>query len=270
VSGSRAQASDGRSAPSAGLGSRDAGVGESRDAGVREPRTAREIERLGGRYGLDPQAGAQLACLVDSLVSDTHAPTAVREPSRVVDDHLADSLVAIELEEIRVAASIADIGSGAGLPGLPLAVARPEARVFLVESASRKCAYLEGLLARCSIANCEVIHARVETWTSGRNRLDVVTARAVAALPVVLEYAAPLLRVGGTLVAWRGRRDPDEDRAAADAAAALGMRAVAIHRVHPYQDAEHRHLHVWVKALETPARFPRRPGMAAKRPLGGR
>jgi 16S rRNA (guanine527-N7)-methyltransferase len=94
-----------------------------------------------------------------------------------------------------------------------------------------------------------------------------VTARALAALPVVAEYAAPLLRMGGTLVAWKGRPDPAETADAAAAAAALGLEVVEVVRVKPHPAARHRYLHVLRKVAPTPPRFPRRPGAAAKRPL---
>jgi 16S rRNA (guanine527-N7)-methyltransferase len=230
-------------------------------------------ERIAGlvsRHALDSGAAAKLRCLLDSWVSDPLAPTAVRDPDRAVDDHLADSLVALDLQEVRRATSVADLGSGAGLPGLPLAVALPESAFVLVESAARKCTYLSALAARCGIGNVEAVHARAESWPEGLGRFHLVTARALAALPVVLEYAAPLLVVGGRLVAWRGRRDPHDEEAAAKAAEELGLSAAGVHQVHPYPEAQHRYLHVWLKVMETPPRFPRRPGMATKRPLGAR
>src|SRR5204862_3100768 len=91
---------------------------------------------------------------------------------------------------------------------------------------------------------------------------------ALAPLPVVAEYAAPLLRHGGAVAAWRGRLDPEEDEAAARAADELGLEIRAPRRARPYPAALHRHLQLLVKTGETPARFPRRPGMARKHPLG--
>jgi 16S rRNA (guanine527-N7)-methyltransferase len=87
---------------------------------------------------------------------------------------------------------------------------------------------------------------------------------------VVVEYAAPLLEVGGTLVAWRGQRDPDEEHAAARAAAEVGLETGEILRVQPYPTAKNRYLHLMSKVMDTPPGFPRRPGMATKRPLGSR
>jgi 16S rRNA (guanine527-N7)-methyltransferase len=84
----------------------------------------------------------------------------------------------------------------------------------------------------------------------------------------VLEYAAPLLRVGGSLVDWRGALGRREEEAAARAAAELGLRRVDVRRVEPFAGAREHHLHVYLKLHETPARFPRRAGIARKRPLG--
>jgi 16S rRNA (guanine527-N7)-methyltransferase len=96
-----------------------------------------------------------------------------------------------------------------------------------------------------------------------------VAARALAPLAVVAEYAAPLLRRGGTLVAWKGRRDAAEEGAAQGAAAELGLAPAVVHRVRPFAAARDRHLHEFTKVAPTPPRYPRRPGAARKRPLGG-
>jgi 16S rRNA (guanine527-N7)-methyltransferase len=192
----------------------------------------------------------------------------VRSPAKVLDDHIADSLVALEVEPVRTASSIADLGAGAGLPGLPLAIAVPRAEVALVESNARKCAFLERALEACGIANAHVVRSRIEEWTEASGRYDLVTARALAPLPVVMEYAAPLLCAGGVLLVWRGRRDREAEAAGEKAAQQLGLRVCEPMPVRPYAAAEHRHLHVVLKVQETPPGFPRRAGVARKRPLG--
>ncbi len=217
-----------------------------------------------------PAPRTSSATIIELVGSDPHAPTTVRTPQGIVEDHLADSLVGLELPEIRTASRIADLGSGAGFPGLPLAVALPDARVSLIESASRKRDFIARVAAGCGATNAEAIHTRAEEWRAGVGSCDAVVARALSAPDVVAEYAAPLLRTGGTLVLWRGRRDPDAEAAGARAASALGLVVGRITPVHPYAGAEHRHLHVFTKAAATPARFPRRSGVARKRPLGGR
>ena len=228
------------------------------------------LASLAERYGLGVPAVVSLRALLELIVADPHAPTAINDAARAVDDHLADSLVALDLDVVRGAHVAADIGSGAGLPGLALAIALPAAAFTLVESAARKCAFLERAVAASGATNVDVVCARAESWTGGIGRHDLVTARALAPLDVVAEYAAPLLRVGGTLVVWRGQRDPAAEAAAERAAEQLGLTPPGIRPVHPYRAAEHRHLYVYSKVMETPLGFPRRPGAALKRPLGAR
>jgi 16S rRNA (guanine527-N7)-methyltransferase len=229
---------------------------------------AAKLAELARRYKLPDPAAAKLLALLHLLVGDPHAPTAIHDVAKAIDDHLADSLVALELEPVREARMAADIGSGAGLPGLALAIARPAARFGLVESAARKCAFLARAIEECDIPNATAVHARAESWTAGIGRHDLVTARALAPLDVVAEYAAPLLRLGGTLVVWRGRRDDAAEAAGSRAAEHLGLAPPEIRPVVPYQDAQYRHLYVYSKVTDTPSRFPRRPGIASKRPLG--
>ncbi len=227
------------------------------------------IESLGRRYGLSAGSARQLETLVDFLTTGDRAPTAVTDRAGILRDHIADSLVALERDDVRDAAVVADLGSGAGFPGLPLAIALPRSRVHLVESNGRKCAFIARAAERCSITNALIVHSRAEDWRTGLRSCDLVTARALAPLAVVAEYAAPLLRIGGVMLAWRGRRDPDDEAAGARAALELGLEVLEPIRVVPYPGAAHRHLHPLVKAAETPERFPRRAGIARKRPLGG-
>ena len=226
------------------------------------------IEALGERFGIAGPERRQLRALVECVATDSGAPTSVTDRDGILRDHVADSLVGLELPEVRAATTLADLGSGAGFPGLPLAIALPQASISLVESNGRKCAFLTQTIATCAIPNACVVNLRAEEWRAGMERCDVVLVRAVAPLPVVAEYAAPLLRIGGTLVAWRGRRDPAEERAAQVAARELGLEAGEPRPVSPYPAATDRHLQPFVKVAATPARFPRRPGMARKRPLG--
>jgi 16S rRNA (guanine527-N7)-methyltransferase len=226
------------------------------------------LAELVATYGLQAGAGERLEALLTALTDDPHAPTTLRDPMTAVRDHLADSLIALELAAVRKATRAADLGAGAGLPGLPLAIALPAATVSLVESNGRKCEFLERVRDACAATNATVVNARAEEWAEGLDRCDLVTARALAPLAVVAEYAAPLLAIGGALVAWRGRRDPADEAAAARAAGELGLELRPPAPVAPYPESLHRHLHVLVKVAPTPPRFPRRPGIARKRPLG--
>ncbi|HEX4188273.1 MAG TPA: 16S rRNA (guanine(527)-N(7))-methyltransferase RsmG [Solirubrobacteraceae bacterium] len=227
------------------------------------------LAKLANRWRLSQRQLDQLANILSVLESSERAPTTVREPVEAIDTHLADSLVALDLDAVRAAQTVADMGSGAGFPGLALAVALGECRVSLIESQDRKCAFLGRAISRAVIDNARIVCVRVEQWAEGTSANDVVTARALGSQPVVLEYAAPLLRLGGTLVDWRGKRDEQEERRAGVAAEELGLRLVAIERVQPFAAARARHLHLYEKVMDTPQRFPRRAGMARKRPLGG-
>lgn len=220
-------------------------------------------------FDLDEGQNDQLASMLDVLASDERAPTTIRSPGEVVERHLADSLTALAVAGVGDAHTLVDVGAGAGFPGLALAVALPAAQVRLVESQRRKCEFIERLLDRSGVANAEVVCARAEEWVQGRASNDVALARALAPQRVVLEYAAPLLRLGGMLVDWRGRRDPTEERQAELAARVLGLELQEIRNVEPFATATDRHLHLWVKSEPTPERFPRRAGTARKRPLGG-
>jgi 16S rRNA (guanine527-N7)-methyltransferase len=115
--------------------------------------------------------------------------------------------------------------------------------------------------------NVEVVCARAEEWTAGAGSCDVVTARALAALATIYEYAAPLLRLGGVVVAWKGEIAPDEAADAAAAAGVLGLEEAPPRPARPFAGSERRTLQVARKVAPTPDRFPRRAGIAAKRPL---
>lgn len=226
------------------------------------------VAELSARYGLTPEATAKLDLLLARLLEDPLAPTSIRRRQGILDHHLADSLVALELEEVRLARLALDLGSGPGMPGLPLAAALAETTFVLLESAARKCAFLERTAAACGIQNVEIVHRRAESYDEGRGRHDLVTARAVARLDVTAEYAAPLLRVDGKLVAWGGRRSSESEVAAEEAARQLGLAGLESVRVEPFPEAQNRYLYLMSKVRETPSRFPRRPGVALKRPLG--
>ena len=158
--------------------------------------------------------------------------------------------------------------AASGFPGLALAVARPDMAVTLVESEGRKADWLRR--ASAAIPNVRVVSDRSEHLAaSERETYPLATMRALGPLPVALELAAPLVAVGGAVVAWRGDdADPALEAAAARAAAELGLAPQEPVLVTPFPGARRR-LQLFDKVAPTPARFPRRPGRAAKRPLGG-
>lgn len=225
------------------------------------------LEALCSRHGLPGDAAGRLDAVLAGVEADPTAPTTITEPLRGADVHIADSLVALDLPEVRAATRIADLGAGAGFPGLVLAVALPAATVALVESVGKKCDFITRVAVGAGIGNAIAIHARAEEWDEGLGVHDLVTARALAPLTALVEYAAPLLAEGGVLCAWKGLRDEREEVDGVEAAAATGMRPGQVIAVKPWPGVEARHLHLYVKVGPTPARFPRRPGMARKRPI---
>jgi 16S rRNA (guanine527-N7)-methyltransferase len=225
------------------------------------------LGELVARHGLPAGADRRLGALLDLVAAEPSSITTVRDPAEAVDVHVADSLVALELEEVRAARVIADLGSGGGFPGLALAIALPRAGVALVESVGRKCAFLQRAAKALGLPNVEIVNARAEAWAAGTGVHDLVVARALAPLPVLVEYAAPLLADGGSLVAWKGRRDEAEEADGAAAAAALGMSDPIPRSVEPFVGARDRRLYLSSKVSPTPIGYPRREGMARKRPL---
>jgi 16S rRNA (guanine527-N7)-methyltransferase len=220
---------------------------------------------------VEPEATTEaIQALLGALAAEADPHTTVHEPAQALDVHIADSLAGLEVKELRQAARIADVGAGAGFPGLVLAAALPAVRVDLIESVRRKCAVIERLAEAAGLADrARPLPLRAEDWArdEGAGAYDAVTARALAPLPVIVEYAAPLLDLGGVLVAWKGGRQPDEEEAGTRAAAQLGLEPPRVIPVTPYSGSHNRHLYVYSKVTATPPRYPRRAGVALKRPL---
>jgi len=219
----------------------------------------------------DPPAAAEpwLDVLLE-LLADPRAPISRSTVERAREVHIADSLSGLELAPIASARRLADLGSGAGLPGLVLAASLPEARVDLIESSGRKCEFLRGAIERMGLENATVVCERSEDWArgGGREAYDAVAARAVGSLRVVAELASPLLANGGVLAAWKGGRSAEEEEELARTAGGLAMESVEVRPVRPYPGSRGRHIHLLRKNGPTPNGLPRRPGMAAKRPFG--
>jgi 16S rRNA (guanine527-N7)-methyltransferase len=233
------------------------------------------LDGLTACFGVSGEASAGLARYVDLLLSWPGNVTGLDTRAAIVGTLLGDSLALLDVEALRghEREPWADLGAGAGIPGIPLAAVLPAARVTLLESASRKCAFLRAAVGSAGLADrCRVECMRSERFAAagapGRDAFGVVLARAVAPLPVLVELAAPLLARGGVLVASKtGRALREEGPHAAAAAALCGMEArppQALPRS-PLDDAVAA---VFEKVAPTPERLPRREGMAAKRPLG--
>lgn len=223
---------------------------------------------LARRYELPESVVARFSRLLGMIEAEPASITSVRDPQVAVWRHVDDALAGLCLSEMRTATRLADLGAGAGLPGLVLAIALPDTCVTLVESVERKCRFQRLAAAACGCDNVRVLHSRAESWREGRSTQDLVTARALAPLAVLVEYAAPLLIEGGSLVAWKGAVAKDEAEAGARAAAVVGLKSVEPVLLPPFPNGGGgRTLQRYLKVMPTPERFPRRAGMARKRPL---
>ena len=195
--------------------------------------------------------------------------TRVVEPAAIARRHLLDALSALPTLDAAAPARALDLGSGGGVPGLVLAIARPEMQWVLLDAVRKKAEALRAFATSLELANVEVIADRAELLGRGpaRDSFDAVTARACAALPALVELALPLLRVGGTLVAWKGPIGGEELAAGGRASGLLGGSQPIVEPAGPAALGDHRFVIV-TKVEETPERYPRRPGQPVRRPLG--
>ncbi|MET0559560.1 MAG: 16S rRNA (guanine(527)-N(7))-methyltransferase RsmG [Solirubrobacterales bacterium] len=218
---------------------------------------------------LDPAGRAALERVL-ALLAEERASVSSVVDERAWQVHVADSLTGLEVPELHSAHRIADVGAGAGFPGLALAVALPTAQIDLIESISRKCAFMERAATEAGISNATVLNTRSEEWasSSGHELYDAVTARAVGRLSTLAELASPLLKPNAVLIAWKGKRDPEEESQLETASESLAMTPEAVLDVGTHAGSQHRHLHIIRKTGPTPPTLPRRPGMAKKRPRG--
>ena len=169
--------------------------------------------------------------------------TAVTSSNRIVDVHFRDSLSLQAFPEFVQAKTVVDIGSGAGFPGLPLAVISPEKTFTLLESNASKCEFIASAAARLELANVRALAVRAEDAgrTELRESFDLALCRAVGALSVVLEYAMPLLVPGGSALLQRGSREQNDSQVAASVSAELGGKLFAVAAVTSYPGSKNLH-----------------------------
>jgi 16S rRNA (guanine527-N7)-methyltransferase len=198
--------------------------------------------------------------------------TRVTDPREIARLHLLDAVAPISLLDTSGARSAVDVGSGGGLPGIPLAIARPDVRWLLVDSVAKKAHVLQQFVDALDLRNVSVIAERAETLGRSavhRERYDFVAARACATLPVLAELAMPLLAIEGTLLAWKGplTDDDEEVRRGRSALEMLGGELRIVRPLGPASLGGHT-IVIASKRTPTPPRYPRRPGVPGRRPLG--
>ena len=196
--------------------------------------------------------------------------TALTAPEDVAVKHIIDSLTAYDAALFDGARTLIDVGTGAGLPGIPLAVYAPHLTVTLLDSLNKRVRFLTEVTAAMGLPNVRCIHARAEEaarTAEHRAAYDIVVSRAVARLPVLLEYTLPFVRVGGTLLALKGRAYAEEQKEARRAAEVLGGGRITARPVHLPGLDDVRAILTVTKERQTPAIYPRGGGAPARRPL---
>ena len=196
--------------------------------------------------------------------------TAIKDPEEVLIRHFLDSLSLLMAYD-RPQTRLLDIGAGAGFPGLPLKIVRPQWEVMLLEATGKKVTFLEHIIETLQLKNVVAVHGRAEELahkSEYRAKFDVVTARAVASLPMLLEYAAPYCRVGGEIILLKKGEIAEELEQGKRAAKQLGaaLKADIVVNLPGLDDG--RHLLVWEQQKKCPSQFPRSGSLIAKKPLG--
>lgn len=208
-------------------------------------------------YGIDADTGEKFAEYLRFLSEYNRSVnlTAITEEAEIIDKHFVDSLAAAAY--VPEGASVLDMGSGAGFPGVPLKLVRPDIRLTTLDSSGKKCAFLRALRTRLGF-EAEVAESRAEDFGrgAGREAFDTVVSRALAELRVLAELGLPLVRTGGRLIAYKGKPCPEEIAAGDRAAVAAGGGAATAIRV-PL-GKEERTLIIYEKTSSTPPRYPRR------------
>ncbi len=230
------------------------------------------ITQLCAKQGLEigVEQQNQMDSYTDFLLSENekYNLTAVRDREGVIGRHLFDSLAPIFLDEFpQEPKSVIDVGTGGGLPGIPLAIAAPQHQYTLLDSTEKKCAFLRAFLSQVNLP-VEVAWGRAEELGQAefREKFDVAVSRAVATLPALCELVLPMLKVGGRFLAYKGEKGREELEVARHGIDVLGCRVVKVLDA-PTSDGSPACLIIIEKEKQTPKPYPRKWGQIKKKPL---
>ncbi len=196
--------------------------------------------------------------------------TAITDPDEIRIKHFEDSLTCLETGLFFPDAKVIDVGTGAGFPGLPLAMARPDISVTLLDSLKKRLLFLEEVIAQTDTKNAKTVHARAEDGGRDkqlREQFDIVVSRAVSRLSVLCEYTLPYLKVGGTLIAMKGPSAQEELQEAQNAIKVLGGGEASLQKTALEDDSLSHCLVLIKKVRPTPTTYPRKAGTPTKNPL---
>ena len=222
------------------------------------PLDAKQIEKFGIYYRLLIEWNAKMNL------------TAITEPREVSIKHIVDSLTALRGIEEKNSCRLIDVGTGAGFPGIPLKIVRPDLQLTLLDSLKKRVHFLETVVEALGLEGAECLHGRAEEaarQSALRERFDIAASRAVARLPVLLEYLLPFVRIGGTAIALKGLHSEEEAKESERAVKILGGRAIESIPVALPGLSDKRAVLVIKKERPTPKAYPRKAGKPAKEPL---
>ncbi|NLY37192.1 MAG: 16S rRNA (guanine(527)-N(7))-methyltransferase RsmG [Tissierellia bacterium] len=191
--------------------------------------------------------------------------TAITDEEKFYLKHFVDSTKLMDFAQIK--GKVLDLGTGAGFPGIPLAILCPDTEFLLMDSLRKRIIFLEEVVKGLNLTNVSLLHSRAEDGGRGplREKFDIVLTRALAPLPVLLEYSLPFLKVGGKLYAYKGIKLDEEIKQAKSALMELKAKVENVY-IYPLGDEEHRILEV-VKTIPTPRIYPRTAAQIKKTPL---
>ena len=199
-----------------------------------------------------------------------HNLTAIRDKDKILVKHFLDSLSCTIAFQDKPPRKLIDIGTGAGFPGIPLKILYPQMELTLVESVGKKALFCEHIVKKLKLTQVTILKNRAEELGQSREhreRYDWAVARAVAAMPVLMEYLLPLVKVKGTVLAQKGETGPAEAQSSEKAIRVLGGHIRTLHKITLPGVADERYLIFVDKIASTPPLYPRRVGIPAKTPL---
>ena len=197
--------------------------------------------------------------------------TAVLNDEETVDRHFIDSLTVLKTGLIPEAGNLIDVGTGAGFPGMVIAMARPDLEVVLLDAQQKRLTFLQAVCEATATTNVKIIHARAEDGAREkrfREKFDIAVARAVAPVNVLSEYLLPYVRIGGYVLCWKGPALKDELEGGRKAAHLLGG-SLEMPVLCPVEGREWEHLILPIRKIQpTPKQYPRKAGIPKQKPLG--
>ncbi|OPJ59918.1 16S rRNA (guanine(527)-N(7))-methyltransferase RsmG [Clostridium chromiireducens] len=196
--------------------------------------------------------------------------TAITEDEEIIKKHFIDSIKAFKRKEFKNAANLIDVGTGAGFPGLPIAIMKDDIKITLLDSLNKRVNFLNNVVTKLGLSNVETIHSRAEDGARNnqlREKFDIATSRAVANMSVLSELCLPYVRVGGNFIALKGPSVDQEIKDSLNAIRVLGGELIDICEIN-IEETELRHNLVVVKKIkECPKTYPRKAGLITKNPL---